>query len=332
VSKINDVYFSNSYASLYCNKDKTLFSFKYSERGNTFENLALKRPILKILNFSIEDGYFDLETPYGYGGYRLNTKNEIFIKKALFAYEEKCLDEKIISEFSRYHPLNTSHVLLSDWLNFKRHDRNVIIVDLRLTKDERWATYRSNLRNTLRRCESVLRIEETTDIDSFLSLYYETMYRNQADQYYFFDKVYFQNLIKLENVRLFNVYSGSNLVSCGIFLFSDIMASYHLSANNKDFLSMSGNYYLLDQLFDIAKSQNCKFFLLGGGRSMDESDSLYLFKKKFSNNIYPFVISGKVFNQNKFEEYNDLWKSNTNKSINFFLKYRLDESNENGSI
>ena len=65
-----------------------------------FYNIAIKRPITKIGNVDIAEGYFDLETAYGYGGFYVNNENEEFLKIALEKYQQYCLENNIIAELS----------------------------------------------------------------------------------------------------------------------------------------------------------------------------------------------------------------------------------------
>jgi len=105
---------------------------------------------------------------------------------------------------------------------------------------------------------------------------------------------------------------------------SNELAHYHLSANNIDFLRENGNYALLDYAFDQAKEHGCKWMMLGGGRTSDEMDSLFKFKKKFSNKTLPFYIGGLTFLPQIKEQLNKLWlKENPDNPQKLFQQYRL---------
>jgi hypothetical protein len=64
---------------------------------------------------------------------------------------------------------------------------------------------------------------------------------------------------------------------------------------------------------------------MGGGNSPNPEDSLYQFKRKFSNNINYYYIAGMVYNQEKYNELIDLWKKHhPDDDRVYFLKYRLE--------
>ena len=85
---LQDIYYSDSYISLYLKENEKIFTFEYKEDNNIFINKALKRPILKIGTLNLNDNFYDLETAYGYGGFYTNSDDKQFIKKAMKSYEK----------------------------------------------------------------------------------------------------------------------------------------------------------------------------------------------------------------------------------------------------
>ncbi len=193
---LNDVYYQKDYLSLYLEEGQSIFEFNFKENDNFFYNIAIKRPITQIGNIIVEEGYFDLETAYGYGGYYTNSQDEKFIQRALTVYKERCAEEKIIAEFIRFHPFNDFPIDYRDRLNFCVYDRDVVYVDLSLTKDERWSTYSKKTRNLLRHCERQLSFDKDDNLGSFSNLYNQTMQKNNAQDFYYFGDEYFQNITK----------------------------------------------------------------------------------------------------------------------------------------
>ena len=198
----NDVYYQKDYLALYLEKGQSIFEFNYKENDNFFYNIAIKRPINQIGNIVLEEEYFDLETAYGYGGYYTNSKDKKFIEHALNAYKERCIDEKIIAEFIRFHPFNDFPLNNKDFLSFCDHNRDIVYIDLSLTRDERWSTYSKKTRNLLRHCEKQLSFQMNDNLDGFSSLYNETMRKNNALDFYYFSKEYYQSFLKGKNVEL----------------------------------------------------------------------------------------------------------------------------------
>lgn len=319
----NDIYYQKEYIALYLKDKEEIFEFRYKENGNTFYNIAIKRPILSIGNIDLNKTYYDLETAYGYGGYYSDNDGEDFLSSALKKYQEYCIEENIIAEFIRFHPFNDIHNFLNNYFDLFVHDRDTIYVDASLSKEERWKKYSSKMRNILRKCEKELIFKKSNDIESFISLYEKTMRRNVADDFYFFDKSYFQELITLNNIELYEVLYNEIVISSSFFMFSEDYGHYHLSANNYEYRKHNANYYILDSIFDIAYQRGIKQFLLGGGRTNLDGDLLLKFKEKFSSLKKNFYIAGKIYNKKIYEEYVNIWQEQSEENIKYFLKYRL---------
>ena len=321
---LNDIYYSKEYISLYLKDNEEIFEFEYKEDNFIFYNIAIKRPIMKIGNIDIRDGYFDLETAYGYGGFYLNTENQEFVKNALDQYEQYCLEKKIIAEFIRFHPWNTFPQEQKEFLNMNSYDRDVVYVDLSLSKEERWKNYSSNTRNILRKCEKELVFQKSDNIEAFIELYEKTMEKNNATDFYYFSREYYEQLISNENIELYEIRQDGEIISMAFFMFSDEIGHYHLSANDYEMRRYNANYFILDQIFEIAKNKGKRYFLLGGGTTTDIDDSLLKFKQKFSSLIKQFYISGKVYNNEIYSQYKQVWEQRSKEEIRYFLKYRLE--------
>jgi lipid II:glycine glycyltransferase (peptidoglycan interpeptide bridge formation enzyme) len=321
---LEDIYYKKEYISLYLKPNEEIFEFKYEEDSNVFYNVSIKRAIEKIGNIKLDSKYYDLESVYGYGGIYSNTDDENFINKALALYRNRCKEENIISEFTRFHPFNTTHTLLNDYFDFIAHDRDTVYVDASLSKDERWKYYSSNTRNILRRCYKDLVLRKTTDIESFITLYRATMEKNSAEEFYYFDKEYFKNLLLLDNAELYEVLYEDKVISGSFFIFGEDFGHYHLSANDYEYKKHNANYFILDSIFDISREKGKRIFHLGGGRCNDKDDALLKFKQKFSPLTKEFYIAGKIYNKEIYDRYVKMWESQTDKDIRYFLKYRLE--------
>lgn len=320
---LEDIYFKKSYVELYLKSNEEVFEFEYRENDYIFHQIGIKRLITKIGDVKVSDGFYDLETAYGYGGIICNTDNENFIEKAVSRYQKQIKAENIFVEFARIHPFNDNLFFSKKYYDFLSLDRQTVIVDTTLETAERKRLYSSTTRNILKHCEKKLTFEQTEDIESFNELYQKTMARNQADSFYYFDLEYFKKLLILENTCLFFVRNETNdIVSAAFFMFSETLGHYHLSANNDDFRNLNGNYFMLDSIFEFAKNKNIKYFHLGGGRTNQTDDSLLRFKQKFSKATKDFYIAGKIYNKSIYDRYNKIRENETEEDIKFFLKYR----------
>jgi hypothetical protein len=313
-------YLTDDYISLYLNQSSTIFKFQYIEGDNFFINKAIKKPITKIGNKCISDGFYDLETAYGYGGWYSNCKESEFINNALEAYKLRCTKEKIISEFIRFHPDNlfpNQHFNIMDFLS---NSGDIVIVDL---INDPLASFSKKVRYVVRSATNTLDINQSYDIDAFIKLYKKTMRKNKAGDFYFFDDSYFEELMKIDSIELYEVKYKDKIVSMGIFIFDKEIAYYHLSANSQESYKLNANYFLLNQIFYLAKDRGVKSFILGGGAGSSPEDGLLRFKKKFSSNVTPFNIGGMIHNEEIYEKYGRIWSEQYPQDRSeLFLHYR----------
>ena len=183
-----DIYYQPSYASLYSNNGGEVFSFSFKEGSNEMNFLSIKRPINHVAGKAVDGQYYDLETPYGYGGPVTNCHDGDFLSKAFKAYRAECQTQNIVCEFIRFHPFNpiTEYKHLFD---FHAQERQVVVVDLSLSVEERWAKYSKTTRNILRKANKKLnRSCDSQILEGFCSLYEQTMDKNNASDFYYFKR------------------------------------------------------------------------------------------------------------------------------------------------
>ena len=318
---LDDTYYLNEYISIYLQEGEELFDFRYEEGHNFLVNKTIKRPIKKIGNKIINDGFYDLESAYGYGGFLTNSSNEIFLSKAFKSYAQRCKEENIISEFIRFHPFNDFPLKHKKYLDFNIYDRDVVVISL---TDDILSSYTSKVRNTIKRASEKVTISKSINIDKFIELYNITMKKNNASDFYFFNKALFENLYALNEVELYEVIFENQIIAMAFFMEGSDLLHYHLSANNETSYKLNANYALLYALSKIAKKRGKKYFILGGGSTPLDDDPLFKFKKKFSKETKPFYISGKIYNQEIYDKYLNIWEEQSKENVRYFLKYRLE--------
>ncbi len=325
----NDVYFQKDYINLYLNDSEQSFIFEYQENDNWLYNISIKKPIIKIGNCPVKEKIYDLETAYGYGGIFTNSGDGHFIDKALARYRQKCLQENIVAEFFRFHPFNLFPVNYPGAFNFLIKDRPTISIDLHQSYEHIFNNFKPALRRNIRKAKKnnlVFREMKKTrkNLEAFKTLYYLTMNRNQAKEFYFFSSTYFQQLLAKDYSRLFGVFSGNKMINSGVFLFSYPFIYYHLGASDPHYYSLNGNPFLFSEICRQFSFQY-KLLYLGGGNSPKPEDSLYQFKRKFSDKINYFYIGGMVYQPSKYNELTRTWKEqHPDEKKAYFLKYRLE--------
>ena len=318
---LNDIYYFREYVLLYLNEKEELFEFEYKVDDNIFYTISIKRPIKIVGNLNVNEEYYDLETAYGYGGFYTNTESKVFLKEAVKVYEQKCINERIVAEFVRFHPFNDFPSKHSEFLDFNIYDRDVVVKPLVV---DIMGSYKAKVRNLVKRSNEKVIISESEDIDRFIELYNKTMDKNSATDFYFFDKKYYIDLLNSPNIKLYKAVYNCEIIAMGFFMYGKDIVHYHLSANSDISYKINANYALLNYAFNQAQKLNKTYFLLGGGTTSLEDDSLLKFKQKFSKETKQFFISGKIYNKEIYNKYVRLWEEQSEEDIKYLLKYRLE--------
>lgn len=299
----NDVYFDENYAKCY----GEVFSFEFRRGELEFKAIANKERIF-------DSEYFDLSSPYGYSGFYANTKDEKFIAAALKALKERALSENIIAFFIRFHPFDENLALYERHLNFFLRHRKVVIVPTNRAFAQIRCAYSPRIKSYVKKARNELEITpcDISCAHDFTALYHETMDRNGAEDFYFFDEKYFEKLFDLPSyIALKASLNGENLAFASFFV-EENFAYYHLSANK---CVKNANSALLDAFFELCSQKKVDFAILGGG--LHDDDSLFYFKQRFST-LYGYQhIGGLVFNEQIYKKFKA-----TSNSTNF-LGYRF---------
>ena len=254
--------------------------------------------------------YFDLITPYGYGGPLIVScegDKETLIKGFQEAFSNYCKENHVVSEFVRFHPMigNASDFGSMYEVNFSRY---TVATNLRDYEDPFQAEFSKSCRKSIRR--SIQRgvtyeiLEKPDSFDTFIPIYYETMARNHADSFYFFDREYFNRCLQClrDNIVLVNaLYEGAVISSEFFFVWGKYIHS-HLSGTLNSFLYLSPDYVIMYGIMEWGKRKGYHFIHTGGGTSNDPENPLYLFKKKFARNTdFDFYIGRRVWNQDIYD-------------------------------
>ena len=325
-----DIYYTESYVKLYEDKESKAVTIVVEDGSN-----ILLMPILsrKIKGFeAVSDDLYDFESPYGYSGPIANTNDVEWIHRALQEME-KCLREKhYICGFVRFHPLLNNQKYCKDVMQVL-YDRQTIAIDTSQTEDEIWKTQIiSKNRNMIRQAEKnglVYKAEyDFSSIGFFIELYNKTMERLSADEFYFFDDIYYKKFVSGLNRQAFlgTVRKDEELICGALFMYSNDYGHYHLEGSNHQYSSLAANNFLLWNTACEMHKMGIKEFHLGGGYDSNPENSLFKFKRAFSNNIKEFYIGKWIFNKEVYEVIRNEWKANNPEKIatygNRLLCYR----------
>jgi lipid II:glycine glycyltransferase (peptidoglycan interpeptide bridge formation enzyme) len=234
----------------------------------------------------------------------------------------------IITEFVRFHPALE---------NSKMNDEIYEVIDLGKTitmdlisKEQIWNDLSSKNRNVIRKAIK-LGVEiywgrSPELIDEFIPLYNATMNKDDATDYYYFNKEFYKSV--LEDLRynslIFYALYDQKIISMSMILFGNDNMHYHLSASDREYQSLAATNLLLYEAACWGSENGYKTFHLGGGLGSKE-DSLFKFKKAFNKKSETyFSIGRKIFDQEKYDKLIEirLQEDELDTDTTFFPKYR----------
>lgn len=287
----------------------------------------IKRPI----DISIDHNmYYDIVTPYGYGG-PLIIWCEIGRKKNLiqdfnYEFQKYCRENRIVSEFVRFHPLTGNQDDFTKCYNIS-FDRYTVGTNLAEFTDPFQSEFskscRKNIRKALNNEVSYRITEKPKDVSEFKKIYYATMNRNEASEFYYFDDEYFDQCVDSfrDNLLLVEALYNQQTIAMGLYFIYDKTIHIHLSGTLNEFLYLSPAYILRYATTMWGEKNGYELIHHGGGRTTSLDDSLYLFKKQFGKNTeFEFFTGKKVWNEEVYERLCNI--AGIESSSDFFPAYR----------
>ncbi len=320
-----DVYWLSDYVkAFYLHGDGEPLLIFYNENEVKGINVVMKRDISKIPQFSgkiPENQYFDFSTPYGYGGWLIEGKD----KKRLFSeYEKWCKENRIISEFVRFHPVVGNHTFSEEYYDVIALGHTVAMkLD---SQDVIWDNISSKNRNMIRKAEKSgieIRMGNSEDLyKTFTEIYNSTMQRDNAADYYYFKPEFYDSVrCDLEDkAKIFYAVKDSQIIAASIIIYANGYLNYHLSGSLVEFRNFAPSNLLLYKAALWGNEIGCRTFHLGGGVGSGE-DNLFKFKRAFyrGDDLCRFYIGKKIFDNDKYTE---LVGMREEVHSSFFPKYR----------
>ena len=300
---MTDLYFDPNYAKLYSDIDGRAETFTFECEYGSMISTFLLRPTPISIN---GERCYDITTPYGYGGpLILNTTDR---EKLLEAYSEAfsvyCRERHIVCEFVRFHLFDNVDVR-EKYYGTTKHVLDNVVVDTTGNYEDIRMRYEHKVRKNVNKALTnglTLLVENSTEhLDDFLNIYYATMDRNNATDYYYFKRDYFENIATLlpKNFMYFHVVKDSEIIATELVLCSEKYAYSFLGGTNRDFYAMRPNDFLKDGIIRWCNETGREKFILGGGYHKD--DGIYKYKRSFTHDPdVPFYIGMTIHDQSTY--------------------------------
>lgn len=323
-----DIYFEPNYGKLYEKIENGKADiFLYEDENGIISNQFIKREIpIKI----DQNKYFDIVTPYGYGGPIIEKvekgREEILVEQYYKKFKEYCEKNSIVSEFIRFHPILENAKDFEKIYNIQCI-RKTLGTDLKKFENpiasEFSKSCRKNIRQAVNKGVSYKITKSPENLSSFEKCYYSTMDRNHATDYYYFPKDYFDSILRKfsRNIILVEaIYKGKTIAS-GLYFVYNKTIHIHLSGTLSEYLYLSPAYILRYAVTLWGKENGYELIHHGGGRSNSPEDSLFKFKKQFAKNTeFDFCIGKKIWNEKIYNKLCEI--RNVDKNEEYFPAYR----------
>lgn len=289
------------------------------------------RPLSELdwLGERSEDLY-DFCSPYGYPGPLVGCESEGFLREALDLWIRAMQERNVVSGFVRLHPLlDTPIEQLALWGDVVDRGQTVSI-DLLQPVEELWRQtrrdHRRNINQSLRAGMTTEVVPAEEHLAEFTELYYETMDRVGAGEYFYFSPDYFRRLIRILGKQLSLCMvkdSGQNVLCGGLFSECDGIVQYHLSGTRTEALRLRPSKLMIHAIRQWATERGNRVMHLGGGAA-GQQGSLFDFKAGFSHGRHNAATWHLVVSPEKYTHLDGQRRSldESSEDANFFPGYR----------
>jgi len=282
--------------------------FVYREGDHLLAFPLLFRRIEDEVALGSGERWNDVTSVYGYAG-PLTKHREVptdVCQRFMAWITGHFREQQVVSALSRMHPLFPEQAQLLRASGAVAEVGWTLSTDLTLGEEEQVATYRRNHRQDIKRLLSmgVMCGEVELDrVDEFVDIYYENMDRVGASPEYYFSREHFRHLLAdMPGVTyLFMCHHQGRAIAAGIFTICCGICQWYLSGSRSDFDGPPPTKLMFDEARRWAKAKGARILHLGGGVG-GSRDSLYHFKRGFTQREHVYSIWKCVVNQPVYDE------------------------------
>ena len=251
------------------------------------------------------DNYKYATSAYGFTGHLIKGSKK-FIDSAFKHIDQWIIQEKICAEFIRFSPFLNWELDRLEKFNYQIVRNRILAIwdksKACLNPDTK--EFECNMSKRAKKSGALFREINENEMELFQDLYNQTMLLNNANQFFFYSKDYFESLYQKGSSHenyLYGVFDDQKLISAAWFIVFKDIAVYHLGCNNRNIPGVS-NLVLRDGIKDLVMNKDVSKINLTGGRSADKKDSLLKFKLSISNFQKDFFIGKRTIMPRIFKE------------------------------
>jgi hypothetical protein len=320
-----DVFYLSGYSKAFMKeneKNGVPILLLYENNSDRAINVVLKRDIATDERFDnkIDKAcFYDLISPYGYGGFWGNVTDWSTLNKE---YTDYCISKRYICEFVRFSLFSDYQKYYNGEVETRTHN---VVRSLDMPIEEMWMDFKQKVRKNVKRANSfnlkVLVENDGSHLEDFLRIYYSTMKRTNAENDFYFSKRFFEDLNEMkDNVMYFYAVYEEQVVSTELVLFGSQNCYSYLGGTERDYFDMRPNDFLKYEIIKWAKNEGLKNYVLGGGYGSD--DGIFQYKLCLApKGSCDYFIGRRIFDENIYKR---LVKMRNQKELNerFFPLYR----------
>lgn len=320
----HDVYYLSGYVRPFMlHGDGTPKLLYYKENGLKAIYVFMLRPT------SIE-GLYDTITPYGYGGILFEgDASEQNLSVFWSSYLKTMNAINVVDDFVRYHPVLKNADRLRPYSTVVDLGKTIAI-DLS-SPETIWENLTSKKRGKIKKAEkngiTIHHGQGMELFEQFIPIYNGTMDKDEASDYYYFGRDFYQAIHKelKDHYELFYALYDGKVIMMAIMLYCNGQMHYHLSGSLVEYRSLEPNSFLLYKAALWGHEHGLKTLHLGGGVGSGD-DALYKFKEGFNRKSnYQFSIGKQIFDEEAYwrlVEYRESIDAAFDTESSFFPLYR----------
>ncbi|HAN86984.1 MAG TPA: methicillin resistance protein [Firmicutes bacterium] len=318
-----------TYCELFCRPDDQAMCCLMEDAKGTVLFPFILRPLAGEPWASEYADTHDIITPYGYGGpFAWGDPDwRLFWQE----FNEWARSSNIASLFARLSLFEDQLIPFDGCVETKAPN---IVRTLSMPADELWMDYEHKVRKNVkkaRRSGLVVGVDyEGARLDDFLDIYTQTMQRRDAAEFYYFDREFFETLIKdlFGSFAFFHALQNQQVVSTELVLLSANHMYSFLGGTRVDAFDLRANDLLKHSIVRWGIENGKKAYVLGGG--YEYGDGIFRYKMSFApNGQVPFRVGCSVYDPDLYTSLirsREQWESEQGigwrPSLGFFPEYR----------
>ena len=299
-----EAFFMNEYVSAFMEEDErngVPMLLLYENGSDRAINVVFARDVSKDVHFYgklEENKFFDLISPYGYGGFCGTITNYTLLNNE---YTQYCKDNNYICEFVRFNLFSDYSKNYSGEVETRTHN---VIRNLVCPLEDIWMDFKPKVRKNVKRAVSygleVIRDQSGRYLDDFLNIYYGTMDRSDAEGQFYFKKPFFEKILSMkDNAIMFHALFGGKVVSSELVIYGSKNCYSYLGGTNSEYFYTRANDFLKYEIILWAREKGLENFVLGGGYGSD--DGIFQYKLNLApHGVKDFYIGRNIFNLDKY--------------------------------